>query len=162
MKAYHRRGWAPRGVAQPGSAPALGAGSRRFESSRPDNVGQLFCACSSAGQSIGLLSRGSQVRALPGVIGKPKRFGWACQSAGCPLSNSSQLGMGPTPRFIIPPQYFLRFSAYKKPLALCRVGWRQARPGVPPYVSSPHMSRLPGALLSNAKPFPRHRRQCCP
>ena len=25
-----------RGVAQPGSAPALGAGSRRFKSSRPD------------------------------------------------------------------------------------------------------------------------------
>ena len=27
-----------RGVAQPGSAPALGAGGRRFESSRPDIV----------------------------------------------------------------------------------------------------------------------------
>ena len=26
-----------RGVAQPGSAPALGAGSRRFKSSRPDH-----------------------------------------------------------------------------------------------------------------------------
>ena len=26
-----------RGVAQPGSAPALGAGGRRFESARPDN-----------------------------------------------------------------------------------------------------------------------------
>lgn len=26
-----------RGVAQPGSAPALGAGSRRFESCRPDH-----------------------------------------------------------------------------------------------------------------------------
>ena len=28
----------PRGVAQPGSAPALGAGSRRFKSSRPDQI----------------------------------------------------------------------------------------------------------------------------
>src|SRR5687767_13689288 len=28
-----------RGVAQPGSAPALGAGGRWFESSRPDDVG---------------------------------------------------------------------------------------------------------------------------
>src|SRR5689334_8655928 len=27
-----------RGVAQPGSAPALGAGGRRFESSRPDQM----------------------------------------------------------------------------------------------------------------------------
>ena len=29
-----------RGVAQPGSAPALGAGSRRFKSSRPDQLNQ--------------------------------------------------------------------------------------------------------------------------
>ena len=28
-----------RGVAQPGSAPALGAGGRRFKSSRPDQKG---------------------------------------------------------------------------------------------------------------------------
>ena len=34
-----REGRPPRGVAQPGSAPALGAGSRRFKSSRPDRVG---------------------------------------------------------------------------------------------------------------------------
>jgi hypothetical protein len=34
-----------RGVAQSGSAPALGAGGRRFESSHPDQL----CACSSAG-----------------------------------------------------------------------------------------------------------------
>ena len=27
-----------RGVAQPGSAPALGAGSRRFKSGRPDHI----------------------------------------------------------------------------------------------------------------------------
>ena len=33
-----------RGVAQPGSAPALGAGSRRFKSSRPDhnNINKLY------------------------------------------------------------------------------------------------------------------------
>ena len=30
-----------RGVAQPGSAPALGAGSRRFKSSRPDHLSDL-------------------------------------------------------------------------------------------------------------------------
>jgi hypothetical protein len=30
-----------RGVAQSGSAPALGAGCRRFESSRPDQTGDL-------------------------------------------------------------------------------------------------------------------------
>jgi putative endonuclease len=31
-----------RGVAQPGSAPALGAGSRRFKSSRPDQISKSF------------------------------------------------------------------------------------------------------------------------
>ena len=30
-----------RGVAQPGSAPALGAGSRRFKSSRPDHHNRI-------------------------------------------------------------------------------------------------------------------------
>src|ERR671916_2170849 len=35
-----------RGVAQPGSAPALGAGGRRFKSSRPDHR-SLNCGCSS-------------------------------------------------------------------------------------------------------------------
>ena len=30
-----------RGVAQPGSAPALGAGSRRFKSSRPDQPSKI-------------------------------------------------------------------------------------------------------------------------
>ena len=34
MKPVHRS--SQRGVAQSGSAPALGAGSRRFKSSRPD------------------------------------------------------------------------------------------------------------------------------
>src|SRR5512140_3695026 len=32
----YRSRFFPRGVAQPGSAPALGAGGRRFKSSRPD------------------------------------------------------------------------------------------------------------------------------
>ena len=38
----------PRGVAQPGSAPALGAGGRRFESARPDgyDAGMYACATS--------------------------------------------------------------------------------------------------------------------
>src|SRR5207249_10901252 len=45
----------PRGVAQSGSAPALGAGGRRFKSSRPDQASRFFPAlrdlraCSSAG-----------------------------------------------------------------------------------------------------------------
>ena len=75
-----------RGVAQSGSAPALGAGSRRFKSSRPDHragrIGETRflevaaeagserkrgSASSSAGQSGGLLSRGSGVRILPGA-----------------------------------------------------------------------------------------------
>ncbi len=51
-------------MAQSGSAPALGAGSREFESLYPD---QSRCACSSTGQSIGLLSRGLKVRVLPGA-----------------------------------------------------------------------------------------------
>jgi putative endonuclease len=38
-----------RGVAQPGSAPALGAGSRRFKSSRPD---QILFSQSTAGQPV--------------------------------------------------------------------------------------------------------------
>ena len=64
---------ASRGVAQSGSAPALGAGSRRFKSSRPDNrrgragasrprgrgpITKRGSASSSVGQSGGLLSRG--------------------------------------------------------------------------------------------------------
>src|SRR5579883_697553 len=52
-----------RGVAQPGSAPALGAGGRPFKSARPD----LICASSSGGQSSGLLSRGSGVRVPSGA-----------------------------------------------------------------------------------------------
>src|SRR5437899_10629549 len=35
-----------RGVAQPGSAPALGAGGRRFKSSRPDQRLSLSCSIS--------------------------------------------------------------------------------------------------------------------
>lgn len=31
-----------RGVAQPGSAPVLGTGGRRFESCRPDNESPLY------------------------------------------------------------------------------------------------------------------------
>jgi hypothetical protein len=53
-----------RGVAQPGSAPALGAGGRPFKSARPDR------ASSSGGKSNGLLSRGSGVR-IPS--GAPRR-----------------------------------------------------------------------------------------
>ena len=37
MKVYPRTG--SRGVAQPGSAPALGAGCREFESLHPDQFG---------------------------------------------------------------------------------------------------------------------------
>ena len=40
-RAAERVFWSGRGVAQPGSAPALGAGSRRFKSSRPDQVKPL-------------------------------------------------------------------------------------------------------------------------
>ena len=36
-------GFAIRGVAQPGSAPGLGPGGRRFESCRPDKNGQSHC-----------------------------------------------------------------------------------------------------------------------
>ena len=53
-----------RGVAQLGSAPALGAGGRPFKSARPDR------ASSSGGKSNGLLSRGSGVR-IPS--GAPRR-----------------------------------------------------------------------------------------
>ena len=52
-----------RGVAQSGSAPGLGPGGREFESRRPDQIS----ARSSIGWSIGLLSRGLQVRFLPGA-----------------------------------------------------------------------------------------------
>ena len=54
-----------RGIAQPGSAPALGAGSREFKSLYPDHT--LPSARSSTGQSIGLLSRWLKVRILPGA-----------------------------------------------------------------------------------------------
>ena len=50
-----------RGVAQLGSAPALGAGGRPFKSARPDR------ASSSGGKSNGLLSRGSGVRVPSGA-----------------------------------------------------------------------------------------------
>ena len=50
------------------SAPALGAGGRRFESFRPEGGrGPLPSASSSAGQSSGLLSRRSGVQVLPGA-----------------------------------------------------------------------------------------------
>ena len=35
---YNQRRFTCRGVAQPGSAPALGAGGRAFESPRPDHI----------------------------------------------------------------------------------------------------------------------------
>ena len=52
-----------RGVAQPGSAPALGAGSRRFKSSRPDQVntgshGQCYTSQSGTPMPIGILPMG--------------------------------------------------------------------------------------------------------
>lgn len=81
-----------RGVAQPGSAPALGAGSRRFKSSRPDHdirgcrvkgvemvCDGLFNPCTltpmsrsvapvaQPGQSNGLRSRVSPVQIGPGA-----------------------------------------------------------------------------------------------
>ncbi len=71
--AYRRRG-----VAQPGSAPALGAGCRRFESSRPDFLAESAdpwcrtCACSSVGESNGFLIRGSGVRIPPGAFRSPR------------------------------------------------------------------------------------------
>ena len=49
-------------MAQPGSAPVLGTGGRRFKSGHPD-----FRASSSGGQSNGLLSRGSGVRVPSGA-----------------------------------------------------------------------------------------------
>ena len=58
-----------RGVAQLGSAPALGAGGRPFKSARPDR------ASSSGGQSSGLLSRGSGVRVPSGAPRYRRRNG---------------------------------------------------------------------------------------
>ena len=55
-----------RGVAQPGSAPALGAGSRRFESYRPDSPNKTHPLAVS---SKGFLMKGH----LPASCGDPKR-----------------------------------------------------------------------------------------
>ena len=41
-KTVRSRGFRSRGVAQPGSAPALGAGGRWFESSRPDHFSGIY------------------------------------------------------------------------------------------------------------------------
>ena len=41
FRAFFRVFLTSRGVAQPGSAPALGAGGRWFESSRPDHFPNL-------------------------------------------------------------------------------------------------------------------------
>ena len=38
-----------RGIAQSGSAPALGAGCRGFESLYPDQLNMILSACSSSG-----------------------------------------------------------------------------------------------------------------
>jgi hypothetical protein len=64
-----------RGVAQSGSAPVLGTGGRRFESSRPDLLSLTFeslradhYALVAQWKSSGLLSHWSQVRILPGAI----------------------------------------------------------------------------------------------
>eukprot|EP01016_Furgasonia_blochmanni_P008554 TRINITY_DN13489_c0_g1_i1.p2 TRINITY_DN13489_c0_g1~~TRINITY_DN13489_c0_g1_i1.p2 ORF type:complete len:236 (-),score=-51.89 TRINITY_DN13489_c0_g1_i1:129-836(-) len=69
-----------RSIAQPGSAPGLGPGGRRFESYCSDHLKEYFkigevshdkhhrlSACSSVGQSIRLLSGWSQVRILSGA-----------------------------------------------------------------------------------------------
>ena len=53
---YNRGTRGCRGVAQPGSAPALGAGGRWFESSRPDHFSR-----------VPGLERGSTYSALLGV-----------------------------------------------------------------------------------------------
>src|ERR1700704_1191046 len=45
-KRYNRTTRASRGVAQPGSAPALGAGGRAFKSPRPDQWNQSLTATS--------------------------------------------------------------------------------------------------------------------
>src|SRR5215813_1931351 len=61
-----------RGVAQPGSAPALGAGGRRFKSSRPDSVAPVFLlrrrgwAGSRSGRGAELLPPGSVLERLTG------------------------------------------------------------------------------------------------
>ena len=43
LRAIFRVFLTSRGVAQPGSAPALGAGGRRFESGRPDHFFNFLC-----------------------------------------------------------------------------------------------------------------------
>src|SRR5439155_7504926 len=47
---------ASRGVAQPGSAPALGAGGRWFESSRPDHFLRAVCNRCATADSVGARS----------------------------------------------------------------------------------------------------------
>jgi hypothetical protein len=80
-------------VAQPGSAPVLGTGGRRFKSGHPD-----FRASSSGGQSNGLLSRGSGVRVPSGALTsrvaegvlQPKKK-WSRRIAFCNCSYNSNL-----------------------------------------------------------------------
>ena len=61
-----------RGVAQHGSAPALGAGGRPFKSARPD-----FAPVAQVDKSSGLLSRGSGVRVPSGAPRGARRGGGA-------------------------------------------------------------------------------------
>ncbi len=55
-----------RGVAQPGSAPALGAGSRRFKSSRPDHHNRIvFIVVCEWNHKMALVPRYASVFRVP-------------------------------------------------------------------------------------------------
>ena len=66
-----------RGVAQPGSAPALGAGGRRFKSYRPD---QSFCVASQSHLLIAFrnaLAAGRTYRSAASSLGSINTLGAA-------------------------------------------------------------------------------------
>ena len=68
MVSYNQQEFSSRGVAQPGSAPALGAGGRRFESYRPDQIYQIKRPAPSDAaqtQSLNIVTAADQWEAAP-------------------------------------------------------------------------------------------------
>ncbi len=69
-----------RGVAQPGSAPALGAGGPRFESARPDHIFQRVTAVTviaptfTVVETVGAGSGSQSIQTIPGTWGEVLHF----------------------------------------------------------------------------------------
>ena len=105
-----------RGVAQPGSAPALGAGSRRFKSSRPDQSVGRYCGITPTSDVRGAFEtegRNLQDDGFPGT-----KYSWSEVFRACSSARIEQRPPKPCVRGSNPPrrakQVCMWFSAVRK------------------------------------------------